>query len=132
MVTVDTNVVVRFLTRDDEDQYRAAKAVFSRYRVFIPDTVLLETEWVLRYAYAFPKKVIGDALIKLLGLSNVQVRNAAMVAEAIAWQSQGLDFADALHLAAGQDHQAFLTFDKDMIKRAGGLARCAVRLPAAH
>ena len=131
MVTVDTNVVVRLLTRDDEDQFQAAKAVFRRHRVFIPDTVLLETEWVLRYAYGFPQKVIGETLIKLLGLSNVQVRNAAMVAQALAWHGRGLDFADALHLSGGQDSQAFLTFDRDMIKKAAGLGHCAVGPPSA-
>ncbi len=131
MVTIDTNIVVRFLTRDDEDQYQTAKAVFSRQRIFIPDTVLLETEWVLRYAYEFSKNAICEAFIKLLGLPNVQVNNPAMIFEALAWQSQGLDFADALHLAAGQDHQAFLTFDKNLIKKAAGLGRCVVRLPSA-
>ena len=66
-----------------------------------------------------------------MGLSNVQVRNAAMIAQALAWRGRGFDFADALHLAGGQDHQAFLTFDRYMIKRAAGLGRYAVKLPAA-
>ena len=45
MITIDTNVIVRFLTRDDEVQYQKAYQVFaSSEQIFIPKTVILETE----------------------------------------------------------------------------------------
>ena len=51
MTAVDTNLLVRLLTRDDEAQYRRAYTVFGSGPVLITDTVWLETEWVLRYAH---------------------------------------------------------------------------------
>lgn len=51
MVAVDTNIVVRLLTQDDELQYQKSQEIFQTQDVFIPDTVILETEWVLRFAY---------------------------------------------------------------------------------
>ncbi|MCP5410517.1 MAG: PIN domain-containing protein, partial [Chromatiaceae bacterium] len=51
MIGVDTNVLVRLLTRDDEAQFRKALKLFQQEEIFIPKTVFLETEWVLRYAY---------------------------------------------------------------------------------
>ncbi len=50
---VDTNIIVRLLTHDDPVQSAKADALFKKDHLFIPDTVLLETEWVLRYAYGF-------------------------------------------------------------------------------
>ena len=53
MVAVDTNIIVRLLTQDDELQFQNSREIFKSYDVFIPDTVILETEWVLRFAYKF-------------------------------------------------------------------------------
>jgi predicted nucleic-acid-binding protein len=53
VTAVDTNVIVRLLTRDDEAQFQKARKIFSSHDVFIPNTVLMETEWVLRFAYRF-------------------------------------------------------------------------------
>lgn len=44
MTGADTNILVRFLTRDDEDQFNKAMAFIKREAVFIPDTVWRETE----------------------------------------------------------------------------------------
>ncbi len=54
MIAVDTNIIIRFLTHDDTKQYKKAFSIFSTQDVFISDTVILETEWVLRYAYEEP------------------------------------------------------------------------------
>jgi predicted nucleic acid-binding protein len=61
VIAVDTNVVVRLLVRDDETQYQASRALFETQEIFIPDTVVLELEWVLRYAYDFSPAEIGAA-----------------------------------------------------------------------
>ena len=44
MIAVDTNIVVRLLTQDDETQYQQALQIFQQAAIFIPDTVILETE----------------------------------------------------------------------------------------
>ncbi|MEW6500223.1 MAG: type II toxin-antitoxin system VapC family toxin [Thermodesulfobacteriota bacterium] len=129
MIAVDTNVLVRLLTRDDEEQFRKAFALIARNEIFIPESVILETEWVLRYAYDFPPAAIHDALAKTLGLPKVKTARPGVVAQAIDLARQGLDFADALHLAASHECSEFATFDAAFIKRAKGLTDCKVRKP---
>jgi len=53
IIAIDTNIIVRFITRDDELQYQQSLELFKNKNIFIPDTVILETEWVLRFAYKF-------------------------------------------------------------------------------
>ena len=118
MIAVDTNIVVRFLTHDDAGQYQKAYTLFDKHDVFIADSVMLETEWVLRFAYNFDAQRIANALAQLLGLPNVHVNHPSLLAQAIAWHSQVLNFADAFHLASSQQCKTFFTFDKKMVKAA--------------
>jgi len=62
MIGIDTNVLVRFLTADDQKQYQQARQLFTTEKVFIADTVWLETEWVLRYSYDYTASQVGSAL----------------------------------------------------------------------
>lgn len=121
MLAVDTNVIVRIVTQDDPNQARRAVALFERERIFIAKTVLLEVEWVLRFSYQLPREVIAPTLRKVIGLSTVEVENPDEVFMALDWHEQGLDFADALHLASSSKAGRFATFDQRMAKRAGAL-----------
>jgi len=118
LISVDTNILVRILTKDDELQLRKAMSLFENNDIFITDTVILETEWVLRYAYAFSSLEINRALIGLLGLPQVHQAHPRQVADALAWHRQGLDFADALHLASSSAQNEFATFDRSLITKA--------------
>lgn len=129
MIGVDTNIIVRLLTGDDEEQFVKAKEVFATEALFIADTVLLETEWVLRFAYTFKPKDIRQGLTKLLGLANVHVNNPENLFQVIRLYEQGLDFADAMHLVASYRHNTFLTFDKAFIRRAKEWTNCRVKEP---
>ena len=129
MVSVDTNVVIRLLTRDDEAQYGKAYRLFDKKTVFVSDTVLLETEWVLRYAYELDRGLINESLAGLLGLPNVRTAHPALIQEALQWHRDGLDFADALHLAMSGHCDTMATFDKAFIKTAKGRSSCEVSLP---
>ena len=129
MIGVDTNIIIRLLTRDDEEQFLKAEEIFAAQQVFIADTVLLETEWVLRFAYKFKPDAIREGLTKLLGLANVHVNNPENLYRIIQLYKRGLDFADAMHLVASLRYDTFLTFDKTFIRRAIGLTSCQVREP---
>jgi predicted nucleic-acid-binding protein len=129
MVAVDTNIVVRLLTKDDLDQYQKAYQLFDKNDVFIADSVILEAEWVLRFAYRFSYEQIATALTHLFGLSNVYTTQPTLLAQVFTWYSQGFDFADAFHLAHCQSCKAFFTFDKKMIKAAKTIESCKVLLP---
>ncbi len=129
MIAVDTNVVVRFLTRDDEQQYEKSLKLFQEQDIFIPDTVILETEWVLRSRYKFEPDKICKAFRNLFGLPNVHIVDTDLLAQVLQWHENGLDFADALHLAQSQNCCAIYTFDSKFVNRAKGLTECKVQLP---
>jgi predicted nucleic-acid-binding protein len=126
---VDTNIIVRLLTRDDLIQAAKADSLFKNHSIFIPDTVFLETEWVLRYAYGFSPTAIYEAFFKLCGLPNVTLSNPNRMRTALEWYSEGMDFADALHLALSQDCRVFYTFDQKLVRKARNRGRCAILEP---
>src|SRR5664279_6207727 len=108
MIAVDTNVVVRLLTGDDPSQAAAAQSIFASGPVWMAKTVVLETGWVLRSLYGFEDAAIRTALVKLLGLGNVQVEDKEMVAAALALMESGLDLADAMHLSSRPANATFV------------------------
>jgi predicted nucleic-acid-binding protein len=127
MIAVDTNIIFRLLTQDDELQFQKSREIFQTKEIFIPDTVILETEWVLRFAYNFKSNEICTALKNLCSLSNVYLSHPSLIAQVIQWHEDGLDFADAFHLAYSQKCSEFYTFDEKFVKRANGLTQCKVQ-----
>ena len=119
MRALDANVLVRALVQDDPAQGRRAQACLSAQQVYLPVTVILELEWVLRSRYGYSPRAIADAMEKLAILENAIVGEQAAVVAAARKMRQGWDFADALHheLAAGCDD--FATFDTNLAQRAG-------------
>lgn len=128
MLAVDTNLILRYLLRDDETQARLAQKTIDGNKVFVPITVLIETEWALRRGYRLAQKIAADMIAKFAGLPTVTIENAAEVRTALEYVGHGLDFADALHLAKAQACQAFVTFDKDLGTKARRLG-LKVRAP---
>ena len=118
MIAVDTNVLVRLVTNDDAAQAKRASALFAANDIWIAKTVLLESEWVLRYSYQLDRAAILRGLTGLLGLPNVAAEDQVAVARALQWYQAGLDLADALHVASRDEAPRFATFDDKFIKRA--------------
>ena len=114
---IDTNVLVRALVRDDKVQSARAEALLSQHEVFIPVTVMLELEWVLRSRYAYAPKLVAQALEKIAALGNVVVGERAAVLAAAGRVAQGWDFADALHHALSEGCDDFVTLDADFARR---------------
>lgn len=129
MIAVDTNVVIRLLVQDDRQQYDKSLKLFQEQDIFIPDTVILEAEWVLRFAYQFQPDEICAAFRKLFGLPNVQLANANLVVQVLQWHEYGLDFADALYLAQNQNCSTLYTSDNRFAKKSKGLTECEVQQP---
>jgi len=117
VIALDTNVIVRIVTADDPGQLRAATAVFETEDLWVCKTVLLETEWVLRYTYELSRSAIREIFRKLLGYPRLQVEDRSAVLWALNLYDQGVDFADALHLASSGDADRFATFDRPLAKR---------------
>ena len=130
MRAVDTNVLVRLFARDDARQLAAARQALATDSIFVPKTVVVEFEWVLRGVYREPRATIATAIETILATANVEVEDATAVARAADWFRRGMDFADALHLASSGHVDSFLTFDAAMRRQAENMgARPPVALP---
>ncbi|MGA2654570.1 MAG: type II toxin-antitoxin system VapC family toxin [Gammaproteobacteria bacterium] len=118
MIGIDTNLVVRLLTNDDKKQVQYIVELIEKNAVFIAKSVLLETEWVLRYTYQLDTKTILNAFKKLLGLPQITIEDPQTITQTLQWYEAGFDFADALHLASSKRAEKFATLDKKFIKAA--------------
>lgn len=128
MLAVDTNVIVRYLTADDPRQASRARALINSNDVFVATTMLLEVERVLRSVYGFEPAELVAALAAFAGLPRVHLQDSPLVARALDWARDGMDFADALHLAATHDSDGFVSFDETFVRHAKSLG-AKVRLP---
>ncbi|MDO8769020.1 MAG: PIN domain-containing protein [Burkholderiaceae bacterium] len=82
MAALDTNVLVRYLVQDDEQQLIASKqliqtALQAGEALCIPITVMLELEWVLRSNYGFSKEQINTVLVALLSAAELSIDSEA-------------------------------------------------------
>ena len=117
MISLDTNVLARFYVDDPSDIESAKQRPIAHRiltespQVFVPLTVILELEWVLRAFYGFAAKDFVRVVEHLLGLPIVSVEEWARISDALVWHSEGLDFADSLHLLASSHCTEFMSFD---------------------
>jgi len=124
MIALDTNILARFYVDDPADPQAAqqrpiARRLLTQDRpVFVPLTVVLELESVLRAFYGFAADDFVRVVQHLLGLANVTVEEWARVSDALALHKDGLDFADALHAAQCPVGERFVTFDKRLVRGA--------------
>ena len=117
-VAIDTNVLVRFITRDNAAQERAARALFARSVILVGATVVMETEWVLRRSYQYSRDRIASVLDVLLDNEGVVLDEPDRIQAALQAYRKGLDFADALHLTGCGKAEVFATFDRSLARRA--------------
>ncbi len=116
-ITVDTNVLVRAVVRDDERQARiAAKLLKEAELIAVSLPCLCEFVWVLRRVYNFGQQDISAALEALLNASNVTVNRLAADA-GLAILNEGGDFADGLIVYEGNwlGGETFVSFDKKAV-----------------
>ncbi len=112
MIALDTNILARFLLKDDPAQFKLAVDLLSRDAIYTaPPTVMLELVWVLE-SYDCTRKEIVLALHTLLGMPNFKPKAFDALCHASTWYEAGMDFGDALHLALSAEDDAFVTFDK--------------------
>lgn len=86
--------------------------------VYVSLTVILEFEWVMRGVYKLDKPTILNIYRALQRLPTVTIEDKAILDNVLLLFEQGLDFADALHLAQTLSLQGFITFDNNFYKRA--------------
>ncbi len=113
-------------------QGRIAADLLSAGDVFVPKTVILELEWVLRYVADQPEDKVIDCLAHLIALPGITVEDRDQVEAALSYCRNGIDFADALHLAAGRSCNELLTFDDRGFARRARRLRLKPAVRASH
>jgi predicted nucleic-acid-binding protein len=130
MIGIDTNVLVRFLVRDDAAQFERARRRLHREAdagagVLISLLVVLETEWVLRSRYAVSKADRLAAFSALLDAVDLNFEDEASLEESLyTWKESNADFADCLISARHRrlGCSATATFDTKALKLPGFIA----------
>jgi len=122
MRAVDTNVLIRLVTRDDEDQVASAEAFVER-GAWVSHLVLAEATWVLSAAYDLEHSAIATAVDMLLNHRTLTVQDADVVVEALTHyrKKPSLGFSDCLvlEIARKAGHVPLGTFDKNLSKLDG-------------
>jgi predicted nucleic-acid-binding protein len=127
MPALDTNVLVRYVVQDDSGQFAAAKRLIGRCvaegrSLFVPVTVALELEWVLRASFEYAKDDVLQVLSSLFSAAELTFESERALEVALQLYREGsADFADCLHiaLAAEAGEQPLWTFDRGAAKVIG-------------
>jgi predicted nucleic-acid-binding protein len=122
VIGLDTNVLVRLVTRDDDQQASKARLLLGRKsteRYFVNRVTIVELVWVLESAYGYASPMIAEAIDVLLDLDAVTVEDASVIRRAARLYRSGAGFADALVAESNVDHscRATLTFDRAAAKK---------------
>ena len=119
MIAIDTNVMIRYLVRDNPEQAEAARVLLEGLTAdnpgFICREVALEIVWVLERAYRFTREQIANVVMELVSTDALVIEDADDIARsAIAYRLGGADFSDFMILAAANrvGAQPLYTFDR--------------------
>lgn len=124
MRAVDTNVLVRLITRDDPKQLALAEEFISR-GAWVSTLVLAETAWVLGSVYELGHDAIATVVEMMLSHEHLSLQDAEVVAAALEQYRDvpALGFSDCLvlEIARKAGHLPIGTFDKTLAKRDGAV-----------
>lgn len=120
MIGIDTNILVRYLTQDDQSQAEIVEQIFNQYAtspnsIFINNIVICELIWVLERGYKYGKQVICDAIKQILSTKEFVFENQELLWLALNQYTQNkLDFSDALigEMNKKAGRMITLTFDQ--------------------
>jgi len=126
MYALDTNVLVRYIVRDDKDQAQQATHAIERLtseeQGFITCIVLCKINWVLKTAYKISKEERLATLKRILSIAVFDIERLECCAKALKRYEKGqADFSDYLiHEIAGfEGYNVVLTFDTKAQKDSG-------------
>jgi predicted nucleic-acid-binding protein len=118
VIGLDTNVLARYFIEEESaddatlaQRQAARELIESGQDLFLPKTVALELEWVLRGYYGFAAEQVLLVFEQLLHHPCMQVEDRPVLEQALAGLRSGLDFADALHHASCKGCEAIASFD---------------------
>lgn len=122
MRAVDTNVLVRLITRDDRKQVAAAESFVSK-GAWVSTLVLMEATWILTAVYDLTHGEIATAIDMLLHHRDLTLQEPDHVAAALEQYRNrpALGFADCMILEAARKagHLPLGSFDRNLAKLDG-------------
>lgn len=120
---LDTNVILRFLLKDNEKYYNQAKNYFEKAKkgeieLNLTPEVLFEIDYVLRGVYSLSKNKVVDILLKLIKSPYLKISGRGMLITIVEkYQSINVDLFDIyLHYFSLSKDSLVLSFDKDFNK----------------
>lgn len=117
MRAIDTNVLVRLVTRDDSGHVRAAQDFVAK-GAWVSHLVLAETVWVLESNYEFDARTIAETIEMLLNHAQIVAQDPDVVGAALAEYRKrpAAGFSDCLilEIARRNGHLPLGTFDHDL------------------
>lgn len=125
MIGLDTNVLVRYIVADDDEQYEAAHRAMAALSPespgFITQVALVELYWVLSRSYRLPRQTCLRVIRGLVETAELEFDDGEGVVRALSLAESGADFADAMIHGAlelfGVDRA--ITFDRAAAERLG-------------
>jgi predicted nucleic-acid-binding protein len=129
MIGLDSNVLVRLATRDDEGQYDRARrflagAISQEVPAYVNLIVLVEFVWTLRRLYKHTNAELLSAILRLLSAANVVMEKRDLVSSAVAHcQKSECDFVDILISLINKRDGCDSTFTFDERIAQSGLAQ---------
>ncbi len=118
MRSIDTNVVVRWLIRDDPRQAAIADEIMDQ-PIEVAPTVLLELAWVLTSVGGMSREQFADAMLAILAIRTAFIQDRGQLRWAVDRFRAGADWEDVMHIVATREAASFATFDKAVRKQAG-------------
>ena len=118
MIGIDTNIVLRYLLKDDPALSPRALEIIATNDCFVTRAALTEVVYTLESYYRSPRADIGLALDALLSLQRVSIEDRAVTERAVSWYKGGMDFGDAMIAASSHGSARIETFDRDFARLA--------------
>ena len=129
MRAIDTNIIIRYVTRDDPKQAERARRLVQSETVYLSATVFLESAWVLESSYGYDRAQIAHALKTFTSYPTLRLQDGFDFAQALDWYEQGMDVADAIHLVNGRHCAEMISFDRPFANTAKRLGATRVVPP---
>jgi predicted nucleic-acid-binding protein len=118
MIGIDTNIVLRYLLKDDAALSPRALEIIAGNDCFVSRAALTEVVYTLESYYRSSRADIGRALNALLSVHRVTVEDRAVTERAVSWYKAGMDFGDAMIAASSHGSARVATFDRDFARLA--------------
>ncbi len=125
MIGLDTNILVRYIVRDNKKQARTASDYLKKLTLenpgFISSMVLCELFWVLKSVYKYTRKQIAEIMEKIIFAEEFYIEDGDIAWRALSEYKNGADFADAMIVLTNKQHgvDETITFDRKAAKLEG-------------